>query len=147
MLQTRNTKSRNQTCNHYIQSFKTVFYLLTCYGKISTKLQRSLLPQSQTITSTVAVNWKVSISSCVSLEIIPNCLLFQAMLRTLSTVSLSSTELCLQSSSPPYLCSIAYLPSALMVSYRRGRSSQHMQETEGKGKKNIHKPKSRCYAF
>lgn len=51
-------------------------------GQKSTKLQRSLLPQSQVITSTVAVNWEVSISSCLSPEIIPNCLLLQAVLRT-----------------------------------------------------------------
>lgn len=29
----RNLKSRNQTCNQYMESFKIAFYLLTFYGK------------------------------------------------------------------------------------------------------------------
>lgn len=51
-------------------------------GNKSNKLQRSLLPQNHVITSTAVVNWEMSMSSCFSSEIIPNCLLFQAVLRT-----------------------------------------------------------------
>lgn len=51
-------------------------------GQKSTKLQRSLLPQSHVITSTAVVSWEMSTSGCFSTEIIPNCLLFQAVLRT-----------------------------------------------------------------
>lgn len=54
----------------------------------------------------------------------------------LSTTSLSSTELCWQSSSPPYFCSIAYLPTALMVSTGVGGQVSTCRKQKAKGKKN-----------
>ena len=78
-------ETQNLEIRHVTIKFKALrlfFIYLHVTGQKSTKLQRSLLPQSQVITSTVAVNWEVSISSCLSPEIIPNCLLFQAALRT-----------------------------------------------------------------
>lgn len=105
-------------------------------GQKSTKLQGSLLPQSQTITSTVAVNWKVSISSCVSPEIIPNCLLFQAVLRTSQHHQPLLHRAVLTELLSPILLQHRLLAYCTNGVHRRGRSSQHMQETEGKGKKN-----------
>lgn len=78
--ETQNLEIRHATIKS--KALRLFFIYLHVTGQKSTKLQRSLLPQSQVITSTVAVNWEVSISSCLSPEIIPNCLLFQAVLRT-----------------------------------------------------------------
>lgn len=60
-------KFRHATIKPKTEVSRLFFTYLHVMGQKSNKLQRSLLPQSQTITSTVAVNWKVSISSlCLS---------------------------------------------------------------------------------
>lgn len=64
------------------KALRLFFIYLHVAGEKSIKLQSSLLPQSQVITFTVALNWEVSISSCLSPQAIPSCLLFQAVLRT-----------------------------------------------------------------
>lgn len=64
------------------KALRVFFIYLHVAGEKSIKLQSSLLPQSQVITFTVALNWEVSISSCLSPQAIPSCLLFQAVLRT-----------------------------------------------------------------
>lgn len=116
-------------------------------GQKSTKLQRSLLPQSQVITSTVAVNWEVSISSCLSPEIIPNCLLLQAVLRTSQRHQRLLHRAALTDLLSPILLQHRLTLRCLRYCSPAGAgqvSTCRKQKAKG-GKKS--KPKSRCYAF
>lgn len=77
-MRIKTLKSRTHTCNH----LRLFFNYLHVMGQKTTKLQRSLLPQSHRITSTAVVSWEMSMSGCFSPKIIPSCLLFQAVLST-----------------------------------------------------------------
>lgn len=129
------------------KALRLFFIYLHVRGQKSTKLQRSLLPQSQTVTSTVAVKWKTSISSCVSPEIIPNCLLFQAVLRTPQHHQPLLHRAVLTELLSPILLQHRLLAYCTNGVHRRGRSSQHMQETEGKGKKKSTTPNPDAMLF